>query len=277
MYWWFIWWIWDNDGEATLATKEDMHMILDIIFRQEDLPSTVQRKNCYEAIEELGIKINPVGNLDNELTKWVKKSTGISKRTIKSSISPLNAYRLYKNIWLPSNQYPLAATTFSKLECLQIMKPFACALLPKIGFSCNIARKIIYGWAKYGSFQLTHLHIEQGHLAVKHLLGHLHEMTLPGETFMIALNKGQCVSRSGQPFLSEVKVDRTYVPTACLSNIRTFLQMCQATITVPCSWCPEPQQEFDSILMDDFAAKMPSVDTMDKLNRVQVYLGAMTL
>eukprot|EP00957_Ditylum_brightwellii_P177607 13528405-Ditylum_brightwellii.AAC.1 len=64
---------------------EDMPMILDIMFGQDDLTSTVQRKNYNEAIEELGIKVNPAGDIDNEFAKWVKKSTGISKQIIKSS------------------------------------------------------------------------------------------------------------------------------------------------------------------------------------------------
>eukprot|EP00957_Ditylum_brightwellii_P144995 11043240-Ditylum_brightwellii.AAC.1 len=63
-YWWFIWWIWDNDEKAQLAMKEDMLMILDNMFGRENLTSTVQRKNCNKAIEELGVMINPAGDLD---------------------------------------------------------------------------------------------------------------------------------------------------------------------------------------------------------------------
>eukprot|EP00957_Ditylum_brightwellii_P000966 77311-Ditylum_brightwellii.AAC.1 len=71
-------------------------------------------------------------------------------------------------------QYPLAVT-FSKAHCLQIMKPFTRAILPKLGFHRNTVQEIVYGAAKFGSIQFAHLYVEQGYLAIKHLIGHVWE------------------------------------------------------------------------------------------------------
>eukprot|EP00957_Ditylum_brightwellii_P099393 7571308-Ditylum_brightwellii.AAC.1 len=83
------------------------------------------------------------------------------------------------------------------------MKPFVRAILPKMGFNHNTTRAIIYGSMKYGGFQFAHLYLEQGYLAIKHLLGHLREETLTGNQIMIALSYVQLVAGSGAPFLSK--------------------------------------------------------------------------
>eukprot|EP00957_Ditylum_brightwellii_P064708 4911180-Ditylum_brightwellii.AAC.1 len=40
--------------------------------------------------------------------------------------------------------------------CVEIMKPFVHAILPKLGFNRNTVRTIIYGSTRYRGFQLKH-------------------------------------------------------------------------------------------------------------------------
>eukprot|EP00957_Ditylum_brightwellii_P091649 6978723-Ditylum_brightwellii.AAC.1 len=116
------------------------------------------------------------------------------------------------------------------------MKPFVCAIHPKLGFNRNTERQIIYSAMKYNSFQLAHLHLEQGFLAVKHLIGHIQEGALTGMQIMIALSKVQLISGTGQPFLEEATNDRSYVPSNWLSTIRTFFHMCSTFISILEAW-----------------------------------------
>eukprot|EP00957_Ditylum_brightwellii_P140110 10676204-Ditylum_brightwellii.AAC.1 len=88
-------------------------------------------------------------------------------------------------------QYSLAATSFSCTACINIIKPFVRAILPKLGFNQNTAHTIIYGSEQYGGFQFAHLYLEQGYLSLKHLLGHLKEKTMTGNQIMIVLNYTQ--------------------------------------------------------------------------------------
>eukprot|EP00957_Ditylum_brightwellii_P015488 1165915-Ditylum_brightwellii.AAC.1 len=83
------------------------------------------------------------------------------------------------------------------------MKPFVHAILPKLGFNRHIVRKIIYGSTKYGGFQLAHLYLEQGYLAIKQFLGHVQEETLMGDQIIIALSKAHLISGSSHPLLEE--------------------------------------------------------------------------
>eukprot|EP00957_Ditylum_brightwellii_P189269 14405923-Ditylum_brightwellii.AAC.1 len=122
------------------------------------------------------------------------------------------------------------------------MKPFVRAILAKLGFNCNTTRKIIFGSIKYGSFQLTYLHLEQGHLAIKHFLGHVREETMTGDQIIISQSKAQLISGSSYLLLQDVGSNRSYVLANWLCNIRTFLEHFKAFITVPGAWCPKKQR-----------------------------------
>eukprot|EP00957_Ditylum_brightwellii_P018620 1398812-Ditylum_brightwellii.AAC.1 len=100
-------------------------------------------------------------------------------------------------------QYPLAVTSFSKQQCVQIMKPFVRAILPKLGFNWHTVRKIIFGSTRYRGFQLSHSYLEQGYLAMKRFIGHVQEETLTGDQIIIALSKAQLISGSGRPLLEK--------------------------------------------------------------------------
>eukprot|EP00957_Ditylum_brightwellii_P063435 4815484-Ditylum_brightwellii.AAC.1 len=94
---------------------------------------------------------------------------------------------------------------------------------------------------------------------------------------MIALSYVQLVSGSGAPFLSKVKENRTYVPDSWLGHLRTFLSQCKGGITIPHAWLPSLQREHDKILVDVFGSLKPSTLTLERLNAVRLYLGALTL
>eukprot|EP00957_Ditylum_brightwellii_P161640 12306952-Ditylum_brightwellii.AAC.1 len=133
-----------------MATKSDIDMKVNIKFGQDDTTTTIKRKNCNEAAKNLGVLVNQEGDFCPEFERREDISIQVTQRLKRSSLSAKNAYRLYQNIWFPSMQYLLAVTSFLKKQCVQIMKPFVHAILPKLGFTRHTVRKIIYGSTKYG-------------------------------------------------------------------------------------------------------------------------------
>eukprot|EP00957_Ditylum_brightwellii_P164818 12548452-Ditylum_brightwellii.AAC.1 len=161
-----------------MASSADVPLDLSIQFGTAADPWQLKRKEPSESIKQLGLKNNPAADYTGAIKDKSDISKAIMSRLKQSSISSKNAYHLYHNIWLPKMQCSLAATSFSKTACVKIMKPFVHAILPKMGFNRNTTHTIIYGSRKYGGFQLANLYIEQGYLAIKHLLGHLCKGTI---------------------------------------------------------------------------------------------------
>eukprot|EP00957_Ditylum_brightwellii_P155293 11821828-Ditylum_brightwellii.AAC.1 len=132
-----------------------------IIVRRSDKPSTVQRKEVNDSVKQLGVIANPAGDFSQELERRNDYSARMATRIRTMRMKLKNAFCLYRNIWLPAYQYPLAVRSFTEGECLSIMKPFVCAILPKLGFKRHSPQEIIYGAEKYGGFNMTHLYLEQ--------------------------------------------------------------------------------------------------------------------
>eukprot|EP00957_Ditylum_brightwellii_P036271 2747371-Ditylum_brightwellii.AAC.1 len=80
---------------------------------------------------------------------------------------------------------------------------------------------------------MARLYNEQGYLAIKHLIGHIREEKITGNQIMIAISYAQLVAGCSLPYLYEVRANRSYVPTSRLSNIRTFLRLCNGKIIIP--------------------------------------------
>eukprot|EP00957_Ditylum_brightwellii_P190126 14473293-Ditylum_brightwellii.AAC.1 len=151
---------------------------MNITVGKEDTTTTIKWRNCTVVVKDLGVLVNPAGNYCPEFEQRKDISIQVTQHTKQASLSTKNAYRLYQNIWLPSMQYPLAVTSFKKTQCVQIIKHSVHALLPKLGYNQHTTRNIIYSSVKYGGFQLAHLHLEQGYLAIKHFLGHVQEASV---------------------------------------------------------------------------------------------------
>eukprot|EP00957_Ditylum_brightwellii_P171400 13048653-Ditylum_brightwellii.AAC.1 len=113
---------------------------------------------------------------------------------------------------------------------------------------------------------MAHLYNEQGVLALKHLIGHFREETITGNQIMIAISYAQLVAGCSLPYLQEAALNRSYVLTSWLGNIKTFLQLCNGKLIVPNAWLPHTQREHDQILMDVFECVKLSSTTLEQLN-----------
>eukprot|EP00957_Ditylum_brightwellii_P044722 3391070-Ditylum_brightwellii.AAC.1 len=142
----------------------------------------------------------------------------LADRARKPFISPKSAYRVYHNVWLPSSRYPLAVTTFTQQQCIDIMKPVVQVMILKMGFNQNMPRVILYGKHKFGRFQFAHLYLDQGCSAVKHLMDYVRENTATGRQIMINLSQAQIIGGSAKLFLEGVKTNKKYTPNNWLSH-----------------------------------------------------------
>eukprot|EP00957_Ditylum_brightwellii_P036928 2795763-Ditylum_brightwellii.AAC.1 len=62
----------------------------------------VQRKETHDSVKQLGVLANPAGDFRDELLRRQNYSSPMASRIRHARIAPRNAFRLYKNIWLPA-------------------------------------------------------------------------------------------------------------------------------------------------------------------------------
>eukprot|EP00957_Ditylum_brightwellii_P104034 7925857-Ditylum_brightwellii.AAC.1 len=143
MYWWLLIWIWDG-GKARLATRTEYPETMQITVGQSTTLSIVQRREVNNSVKQLVVLANPASDFSQELEHRKDYSASMATRIRTLCMNPKNAFRLYRNIWLPACQYPLAATSFTEDKCHSIMKLFVRAILPKLGFNHHSPHEIIY-------------------------------------------------------------------------------------------------------------------------------------
>eukprot|EP00957_Ditylum_brightwellii_P073958 5619933-Ditylum_brightwellii.AAC.1 len=67
-FWWLIWWNW-KDGMATMSTKEDLDMNISLKFGRDQSETTTKRRNCDEAVKDLGVLVSPEGDFSLEFLR----------------------------------------------------------------------------------------------------------------------------------------------------------------------------------------------------------------
>eukprot|EP00957_Ditylum_brightwellii_P089677 6829421-Ditylum_brightwellii.AAC.1 len=95
-----------------MATKQEVPTDMSISISNSSVLQQVKRKEVNNPVRQLGVLANPAGDFSKELLRRQKYSSRIASRIRHTRITPKNAFRLYKNIWLPACQYPLAVTSF---------------------------------------------------------------------------------------------------------------------------------------------------------------------
>eukprot|EP00957_Ditylum_brightwellii_P040994 3103457-Ditylum_brightwellii.AAC.1 len=83
-FWWLIWWIWKN-GKATLETKSEVNINVNIMFGKEDTTTTIKRRNCTVVAKDLGVLINPAGDYCPEFEQRKDISIQVTQCTKKAS------------------------------------------------------------------------------------------------------------------------------------------------------------------------------------------------
>eukprot|EP00957_Ditylum_brightwellii_P200606 15292961-Ditylum_brightwellii.AAC.1 len=119
--------------------------------------------------------------------------------------------------------------------------------------------------------------INEGYLNIKYLIGQIQEESLTGNHLLVLLSQAQLVSKSKAPYLKGVTCNRDFVPSIWLSGIQNYLQYSQSKIHIADVWIPSLQGVCDEMLMDVYEKDKPSTNTLDRLNRVWLYLGVTTL
>jgi len=103
---------------------------------------------------------------------------------------------IFSTIFLPTITHPFPATKLSPQILEEVQSMTTAVILSNIGYDQHMSKVVVYA-PKSGPL-LRHLHTEQGHQQIKHLLKHLRAQTTPGEPFATMIQVYQIFSRNHQ-------------------------------------------------------------------------------
>eukprot|EP00957_Ditylum_brightwellii_P022882 1727119-Ditylum_brightwellii.AAC.1 len=67
-FWWLIWWNW-KDGKETMYMKDNLDMNINLKFGRDQSETTIKRRNCDEAVKDLGVLVSPKGDFSPEFLR----------------------------------------------------------------------------------------------------------------------------------------------------------------------------------------------------------------
>eukprot|EP00957_Ditylum_brightwellii_P188092 14320010-Ditylum_brightwellii.AAC.1 len=134
--WWLVWWNWE-DGKARLAITEELDTEIYLTNGMWPERYLLKQKNLDDSIRQLGLLNNPLGELNNDHDKHFPTCKQVSFCISKNFITPNNTWRIYQNVLLPVDQYPLTMTSWSRNQYHKLSSPFINAILPKLGLNRN--------------------------------------------------------------------------------------------------------------------------------------------
>ena len=129
-------------------------------------PTPIPRLKASEACEFLGAMTRPNGNQSNQFQFLLSKAKKWADAIRTKHISKHDGWYCLNNTILKILEYPLMATTLSRKQCKDLMKPILKAGLQKSQVQCNMPRAIVHGSLAVQGFDLHHLHSTQ---TIQHL------------------------------------------------------------------------------------------------------------
>ena len=133
---------------------------------------------------------------------------------------------------LRSLVYPLPSTTFSKQECIKILRPVLLNGLPASGIARTFPRALVHAPLKYQGLSLPNLWIEQGVAHLHSVITHSHLSSITGQLIRASLEAyildlglpGTPLFHGSTPFESNTT-----------SNTQQLLS-CSSAYVTPCWW-----------------------------------------
>ena len=239
----------------------------------------IERMHPHEAQKTLGVWTAPDGSMTAQLQYLRKK--------VKEWVDKIRVRHLpHHLVWLSLRtgimktlEYPLAATTFTALECHELCSPLLQVGLSRSHIVRSMPRDVVFGPQEVGGFALPNLHVEQG-------LAHLTAYLQYGRSFSSIT--GYLLRASAEYLWLELgtSVFPLLLPfhpwsiCAVPTWLRCLWDFCsEYKVQVPVIGAPLPLlRSGDRLLMDAFwSSGIRHPSSLAKLNQCRLFLRAASL
>ena len=242
---------------------------------------SIERVDPHMARKTLGIWTAPDGSMTAELDYLKSKvKAWVDKVRVRHLPHHLVWQSLRTGIF-KTLEYPLAATTFTSLQCRELCAPLLQVGLSRSHIVRSMPRDVVYGPRTVGGFSLPNLFVEQG-------LAHVSAFLLFGRS---ATSITGCLLRASFEYLhlevgtSICPLQLPFLPwSACAvpSWAKTLWAFCaEYQISLPSVVSPPPPpllRAGDKFLMDAFwDSGIRSGQTLAQLNRCRLFLRVFSL
>jgi hypothetical protein len=252
-YWFFISFVFERNRWRYSRLEESPG---NITIR--DIPGTgrveLERLDMHEARETLGVWIAMNGNQRAQALALWEKAVLWADKVRTGRFSHAEAWYSLQFCIMKSLEYPLAATSLSKKQCDEIMKPIRAAALPALGINRHLPLTVVHGPQQYQGVGIPDLWTVQGILKLGLALQHGDAQTITGHQLRASIELH--TMELGLPGHLSQHDFSTYGHLATTSWIKHLWEFCDESNLHFHSTTPQLTlaREHDSFLMSTFVA-----------------------
>ena len=142
-FYYLLHWRFDAEGRARLATPDEMDLQISIRQSADNTEIDITQRCCQTSHKTLGVHENPAGIYTTEYQHLISKSLNMAQRVSAQSITRSEAWTAYRSIYLPSIQYSLSSSSFTRQDLAKIQSRPIHALLSAMGFNQNMPLSVV--------------------------------------------------------------------------------------------------------------------------------------
>jgi hypothetical protein len=273
-FWYGVTWEWIN-GFPRMQPNSQAPATIQLTNGHNTTLHTIIRKECWEGMRTLGVRLAPLGNFEDEHAYRILQFRGLAQNILSSPISRFDAYLGYVTMIQPILRYPLGATSFTPTQCATLDASFIGPILSKMGLSSKTPRAIIYGPTDQGG-GLGHGNTEtmQGQEHLTLILSHLRQQDQLGQVMRISLDTlNLFLGLPKYPLTYDFDQIKKYHEPLWLTNTWAFLSSIDGSVLFTTDRTLKTQCVNDHFLMEQFLTiKGIGAKELQRLNQCRLYL-----
>ena len=275
-YWYLVDFVFKNDTWYYRKAAEvpgNLHL-----HNHDGTTDTITRLEVDEARECLGLQVRHDGIQDDEKNYLIQKAKKWADAVRTGHLRKKDAWYCLNSSIMKSLEYPLMATTFSKQDCDDIMKPILNAALATSGVQRLLPRNLVHGNLRSQGLGVADLYHTQLIAHLHTILRHANHPTITGKHLRDSSESLILELGSAKPFweLDYATYGVLATPRLWLANTWEALDSTSLQLKGPLPLLGI-LRDGDLHLMDIFVANNFSGHDLFQLNLCRMYLQAITL
>jgi hypothetical protein len=271
-FYYILHWKFDTEGRASLATRNEMGLELEIRSSQDGSMNHIRQEDCQESHRTLGIQENPAGIYKAEETRLRQKGLVLARQIQAQALTRADAHVLYRSMYLPMMTYGLEVCPRSRKALEAAQSAPISELLSRMGYNSHMPRAVVFGPAKYGGLGLRHLYTEQGTAQTLCFIRHVRHGGQVGQNIRIALAWFQLIAGVSFSALEKPEFPLPYAEDRWFPPLRTFLAASDFHLISNDLSVVRPRREGDRAIMEDATEKGFCATELSAINRVRLFL-----
>ena len=276
-FYYILRWNFNKEGEASLATKEEIPYEIKLTQSQSGEECTIEQKDCREAHKTLGSHVAPSLSSKKQYEIQRESAIKLSTRLGSQRFDCLDCRIAITGHINPRFGYVGPTSMYTPQEAANIQRPITHALLPMMCFNRHTPLPVVYAPIDAGGLGIPHFFSMQSATQVCLMTTHIRHRSPVGELLEMACHWFQKNIGTSFVALEDPNPSFPHAAGRWILSLREFLRQANGSIRIQDLHGVKLKRKNDAVLMDECLRREFTKNETRRINNVRMYLRVETL